>query len=150
MSQRRKSAFTSCSRRKRTKSLFAFPRFLLMSSPECPPVSPFTVTSIALYPAGTDTRSRLYLASVRTPPAQLTKISPSSSESRLISKSPDIKSDFISKAPVRPVSSSRVNTHSIGPCSISVAWRRAISIAIPIPSSAPRVVPFAFNHSPSM
>ena len=150
MSQRRKSAFTSCSRRKRTKSLFAFPRFLLMSSPECPPVSPFTVTSIALYPAGTDSRSRLYLASVRTPPAQLTKISPSSSESRLISKSPDIKSDFISKAPVRPVSSSRVNTHSIGPCSISVAWRRAISIAIPIPSSAPRVVPFAFNHSPSM
>ena len=53
-------------------------------------------------------------------------------------------------APVRPVSSSRVNTHSIGPCSMSVARRSASCIAQPIPSSAPSVVPSAHSQSPSI
>ena len=62
---------------------------------------------------------------------------------------PVIKPAFIPSAPVSPVSSSRVKTHSIGPCSMLSESRMASSIAHPIPSSAPSVVPLAFIHSPS-
>ena len=61
-----------------------------------------------------------------------------------------MKPGFIPSAPVSPVSSSRVKTHSIGPCSMSLLSRIASSMAQPIPSSAPNVVPLALSHSPSI
>ena len=128
----------------------AFARFLFISSPECPPVSPFTVTRKKKYPSGAAIIEQGNLAVVPAPPAQPINNSPSSSESRFINMSPSIKPSFIEKAPVNPVSSSTVNTHWIGPCSISSEARIANSAAIPIPLSAPNVVPFALNHSPSI
>ena len=85
-----------------------------------------------------------------TPPAQPMKISPSSSESRFSRISPCMKPFCISKAPVRPVSSSRVKRHSMGPCSMLSSANTASPVATPMPLSAPSVVPLAFNHSPSI
>ena len=84
------------------------------------------------------------------PPAQPTYNSPSSSESRFIRISPLRIFGSRLKAPVIPVSSSIVNSASTGPCSISFDSSTAIAAATPIPLSAPRVVPFAVTHSPSM
>ena len=78
------------------------------------------------------------------------KISPSSSLSRLRSILLFNTSAERASAPDSPVSSSTVNKHSIGPCSISFASNIAKAVATPMPSSAPKVVPSAFNHSPSI
>lgn len=84
------------------------------------------------------------------PPAQPMNNSPSSSESRFSRMSPLMKPSCKAKAPVSPVSSSTVNRHSTGPCSILSSARMASSVATPIPLSAPSVVPLAFSHSPSI
>ena len=78
------------------------------------------------------------------------KSSPSSSESRFNRISPFMKPSFKANAPVNPVSSSTVNRHSNGPCSMVSSARIASSVATPIPLSAPSVVPLAFIHSPSI
>ena len=80
------------------------------------------------------------------PPAQPIKISPSSSESRFSKTVPLIKSGSSANAPVKPVSSSTVIRHSSGPCLISFEVSTAICAAIPIPQSAPKVVPLAFTQ----
>ena len=49
-----------------------------------------------------------------------------------------------------PVSSSFVIKASKGPCLISLDSNTAMIAATPRPSSAPRVVPFARTHSPSI
>ncbi len=53
-------------------------------------------------------------------------------------------------APVRPVSSSTVKSASRGPCTRSLSISAASEAAMPMPLSAPRVVPSARSHSPSM
>jgi len=78
------------------------------------------------------------------------KISPSSSESRLTRYLPVSISSPSSKAPVRPVSSSTVKSASTGPCSTEGSIRTASAAAMPIPQSAPSVVPSALTHPPSM
>ncbi|CSC09749.1 Uncharacterised protein [Vibrio cholerae] len=54
------------------------------------------------------------------------------------------------KAPVMPASSSIVSRTSIGPCWISLEASTARQEAMPIPLSAPSVVPLAVTHSPSI
>ena len=120
-----------------------------MSSPECPPFNPFSEICMKKSPSGASSFSKENVAVVFLPPAHDTNICPSSSESRFMSISPVMNPAFMPIAPVSPVSSSRVKTHSIGPCSMSSLARIASSIATPIPSSAPSVVPFAPIHSPS-
>ncbi len=135
--------------RKRTRILLALPSPLCISPPECPPFNPFT--SILKYNIlGLVGRcSQWNTACVSFPPAQPIKISPSSSLSRFNRISPVMKPFSRALAPVRPVSSSTVNRHSIGPCSISSEARIASSAATPIPLSAPSVVPLARSQSPS-
>ena len=84
------------------------------------------------------------------PPAQPMKISPSSSESRFNKIRPlkSLGSSF--SAPVRPVSSSTVKMHSIGPCCTVGSAMTARAAATPMPSSAPNVVPLAWSQSPLM
>ncbi len=53
-------------------------------------------------------------------------------------------------APVIPVSSSTVNKASSGPCTSESSAITANDAAIPIPLSAPRVVPSACTQSPSI
>ena len=147
--KRMPSYFCISAKRNLPSNLIALARCLLISSPECPPTKPFNWARRKKEPAGAFSRWKVNFAEVLRPPAQETKISPSSSESRLIRKSPVIKPAFMPSAPVRPVSSSRVKTHSMGPCSMSSAANSASSMAHPIPSSAPSVVPSAVSHSPS-
>ena len=84
------------------------------------------------------------------PPAQPMVISPSSSESRFSRYLPFSSSAFKPNAPAKPVSSSRVMSTSIGPCSTVSSSIIAIAAATPMPSSAPRVVSRAVTHSPSI
>ncbi len=147
---RRRPYFSFVSYRNRATSLMAFARFLLISSPECPPKSPFSVAFIKKYPSGAFSISYLNVALVVLPPAHDTNICPSSSLSRFISMLPVMNPDFSPAAPVSPVSSSRVKRHSIGPCSMSSESSIASSMAQPMPSSAPSVVPRAFIQSPSI
>ena len=86
---------------------------------------------------------------VSTPPAQPTNISASSSESRLSRIEPLSMPSPRLLAPVRPVSSSTVNRASTGPCTRVLSTITASDAAIPIPLSAPRVVPSARSQSPS-
>ena len=90
------------------------------------------------------------VATVSIPPAQPMKSSPSSSESRLTRYLPVSMPSPRPKAPVRPVSSSTVKSASIAGCSRVLSSNTANAAAIPIPQSAPRVVPLALTHSPSM
>ena len=147
---RRRSIFSCSLYRKRERILMAFARFLLMSSPECPPFSPLMEAWMKKWPSGAASRVNVNLAEVVFPPAHEMNIWPSSSESRLMSMSPFMNPALIPIAPVRLVSSSRVKTHSNGPCSMSSLSRIASSMAQPMPSSAPSVVPLAVSHSPSM
>ena len=55
-----------------------------------------------------------------------------------------------SKAPVRPVSSSTVKSASRGPCSTAGSISAASAAAMPMPQSAPSVVPSALTHPSSM
>ena len=87
---------------------------------------------------------------VSMPPAQPMKISPSSSESRLMRYLPVSISSPSSKAPVRPVSSSTVKSASTGPCCTAGSIMTASAAAMPMPQSAPSVVPSALTHPPSM
>ena len=78
------------------------------------------------------------------------KSSPSSSESRFSKMSAFMNPSFKAKAPVNPVSSSTVKRHSSGPCSMLSSANMAKAAATPMPLSAPKVVPLAFIHSPSI
>ena len=73
------------------------------------------------------------------PPAQPMNSWPSSSESRLMRILPVKKPFSRPKAPSMPVSSEMVNRHSSLPMG-SFPARRARQAAIPMPSSAPKVV----------
>ena len=150
ISQRYKSWLLAMRVRKWFKILLALPRPRWISPPEWPPFSPFTSTLKKKYPAGTSISLYVNSATESIPPAHPIKISPSSSESRFKRISPLIKPSFRANAPVSPVSSSTVNRHSSGPCSMLSSARIASSVATPIPLSAPSVVPLAFSHSPSI
>ena len=150
ISHRYKSYFVLIWLRKRFSILLALPRPKWISPPECPPFRPFTSTLKKKYPAGTSTSLYVNSATESIPPAHPINSSPSSSESRFNRISPFINPSFRANAPVSPVSSSTVNKHSNGPCSIVSSARIASSVATPMPLSAPNVVPFAFSHSPSI
>ena len=147
---RRASSSAMASRTMRTSILLALPRPAEISRPECPPFSPFTVRRTAT--SSLSVSSSLYssVAVMSTPPALPIISSPSSSVSRLSSISPSSSPAGRSLAPYIPVSSSAVISASMGPCFRSVDSITAIIAATPRPSSAPRVVPFAFTQSPSM
>ena len=102
------------------------------------PMSSFT----GLKPGWKSSWVYLKQARVSIPPAHPMNIWPSSSESRLINVLPVKKPLSIPKAPSIPVSSEIVNTHSILPIGRSLSSKASIA-AIPIPSSAPRVVSLA-------
>ena len=145
----RKSNSFDASVKKRFSILLAFPRFLLMSSPECPPRRPLTSSLTANEPAGRASGVKFNVPTVSIPPAHPINNSPSSSESRLSNVFPLKKPGCKANAPERPVSSSTVNRHSMGPCDTSVAVRTAICAAMPMPSSEPSVVPSALTHPSS-
>ena len=84
------------------------------------------------------------------PPAQPTKSSPSSSESRLIRMSPVRNPGLSALAPSNPVSSETVKRASILPCSKELSSRIASCAAIPMPQSAPRVVSLAIIQPSSI
>ena len=93
-------------------SLFEFALSLFISVPECPPTRPEIVISAVSPFVFSNVRGRC--AVVETPPAQLTRSEPSSSESRF-----NIILDFRGEqsrlaAPSIPISSSTVKTASIG------------------------------------
>ena len=71
-----------------------------------------------------------------------------SSESRFSIMRPSRNPGCISKAPVRPVSSSMVHSTSNGPWTTSVDSTIARAVATPMPLSAPNVVPWAYRRSP--
>ena len=85
---------------------------LIISIPECPPLSPDT----SIFKAFPSAFSLLISKSVKVfiPPAQLTKNIPSSSPSILIIVLPSICSPVIAIAPSIPVSSAVVASNSIG------------------------------------
>ena len=84
------------------------------------------------------------------PPAQPMNNSPSSSESRFRRYLPVSIPSPSPKAPVSPVSSSTVKSASSGPCCAAGSSSTANAAAMPMPQSAPSVVPSAFTHPPSM
>ena len=126
------------------------PLFLLMSSPECPPTSPLTVTEKKYRLSLGSSVSNFSSPMVSLPPAHPMQNSPSSSESRLMSVLAFSQPSFMLVAPYRPVSSSTVNRHSSSLFLTVSDFSMANAIAMPMPSSAPRVVPSAVSHSPSI
>ena len=120
---------------------FAFAPCFWISTPECPPVTPFTWTETTL------PLQRLLSAgnthSTIIPPAQPTRKCPSFSESRFSIRRDFKEEQSIATAPSIPISSSTVNTASIGGCSNVSSSRIASAIATAIPSSPPKVVPLA-------
>ena len=120
-----------------------------MSLPECPPFSPRIFMETGTISCGASSEENGIFIWTFAPPQQLATNTPSSSESRLISLLPfsTEASKFI--APPIPTSSSVVNKHSRGGCSISSASIRASPMATAIPLSAPSVVPSALSQSPS-
>ena len=85
-----------------------------------------------------------------TPPALPMTNLPHVSESKFMRMSPSNSPSGKSLAPNIPVSSSAVMRPSIGPCFKFLSSMTAKMAATPIPLSAPRVVFFAFTHSPSI
>lgn len=100
----------------RARTFTALARWRWMSTPECPPFKPLTSTWIATSPSAFAASSSGRVSTLPAPPAQPTVIVPSSSESRLSSRRPWSMSAAIWLAPVRPVSSSIVNSSSSGGC----------------------------------
>src|SRR5271157_3372669 len=119
-----------------------------MSTPEWPPARPEILMRHAS-PEGAGRRAILRRATELTPPAQPMQRVSSSSLSRL-RKYLDLRSPPGNwQAPVRPLSSSIVNTNSSGPWATVSLSMTASAAATPTPSSAPRVVPSALSQSPS-
>ena len=106
------SPFARTSSTRRAVKILAFPLCLSISTPECPPVKPETHI---LHNVPLSLRlckdSEIF---ARTPPAQLTRRYPSSSESILIILRPSSTDMSIAAAPSMPTSSSTVKTHSSG------------------------------------
>ena len=114
---------------------------LLISVPECPPRSPVasrwsSIPSFLLRVIGR-------VRAKRSPPAQLTVATPSSSESRLIMVRAERRDLSSASAPFNPISSCVVNTHSSAGCVSVSSFRIASMHATAAPLSPPRVVPFA-------
>mmetsp|Transcript_49587 Transcript_49587/g.124685 ORF Transcript_49587/g.124685 Transcript_49587/m.124685 type:complete len:226 (+) Transcript_49587:642-1319(+) len=134
-------------------SLMALPRPRWMSTPVWPPCRPLTLRSRqerapSAASAALVTGRRMW---VSNPPAQPTQTAYSSSLSRLMSRLALRKGALPRRsAPPMVVSSSTVKRHSSGPCFASGSRSSASIAAQPMPSSAPSVVPVAFNHSPSI
>ena len=121
-----------------------------MSTPECPPKSPLTVSFLKMYSPEGGLVASFLLMTVSPPPAEPMVIVPTDSESMLMSSllSISISCGFRANAPVSPVSSSTVARISIGPCLTSGSNSNASANDIPIPLSAPKVVSSASIHSP--
>ena len=133
-------------------TLIALACCLCISTPECPPWSPPTVISYTVCTFFDD--ASLLPSSIShcalTPPAQLTKSTPSVSESIFISLLAVISLVSSACAPSMPISSSLVSTAWIGGCSIVSDASIASIYATAIPSSPPSVVPSAHTLSPSV
>ena len=122
-----------------------------MSTPEWPPFRPSIDNWKERKSFGASSYSIGKVIVESPPPAQPMQISPQSSVSKLSIVLPLIISPLRAKAPVNPVSSSTVKRHSRGGNTESFSMsNNAIAAATPIPLSAPRVVPLAFNHPLSM
>ena len=125
------------------KILLELPLSLIMSIPECPPLSPLMLIDIVALSA-LSCHSTLIAELVLTPPAQLTNNSPSSSLSRFINNFPSRLSLETAIAPDIPVSSSVVIKTSKAGCGIELSASKAIPYATAIPLSAPNVVSVAY------
>ena len=134
----------------RARSCTALARPLSMSSPLCPPMPPAIFMRYAFPDGHVSTGTYGILAVVSTPPAQPTKSSPSSSESRLMRIFPVMNPGFNAFAPNRPVSSDTVNKASIRPSFRSSLVITASCAAMPMPQSAPRVVSLAISQPSSI
>ena len=86
---------------------------------------------------------------LRTPPAHEASANPSSSESILIKISPETLAGSRAMTPSIPVSSSVVTNTVKAGCSNVSSAKIASDMATAIPLSAPSVVPFVRNQSPS-
>ena len=133
--------------RQRASSLLALARPAPISMPEWPPWRPETVRT-HLVPA-LSSMGREPKMSHRAPPAQLTVRTPSSSLSRLMSLRPFRSPQSRASAPSRPISSSAVNTASMGGWGMVPSSSTARIMATATPLSPPRVVPRALTQSPS-
>ena len=147
---RRASQLSTASRTKRTIILLALPRPSWISRPECPPRKPFSVTFMATSSGSVSTSLYSMVAVTSIPPAEPITNLPHVSESRFSRISPCSSPSGSPLAPNIPVSSSAVIRASIGPCFKSLASITAMMAATPSPLSAPKVVLFAFTHSPSI
>ena len=136
-------------RTRRTITLLALARPSLISSPLCPPRSPFSVTRTAFsWLLATGLYSSDEVTSM--PPADPMTNLPQSSESRFMRMSECNSPSGSSLAPYMPVSSSRVMSASTGPCFRSALSITPMMAATPMPSSEPSVVPRACTHPSSM
>mmetsp|Transcript_9873 Transcript_9873/g.24662 ORF Transcript_9873/g.24662 Transcript_9873/m.24662 type:complete len:225 (-) Transcript_9873:142-816(-) len=134
----------------RASSCTALPRPSWMLSPEWPPSSPPSLSSYAAAPAGAGPSPMSSHSLASPPPAHPMNTSPQSSVSRFSMVRAVSRSAPMPKAPVSPVSSSTVNSASMGGSRVVLgASSSASAVATPIPLSAPRVVPSALSQSPS-
>ena len=127
--------------------MFALARPLSISEPECPPTRPWTGSVIAVPSAEAQLIGRNDVAF--TPPAQPARKCPSSSESRFKRYFAFRSAVSSAMAPSMPTSSSVVKTTSSSGCSIVLSSRIANPMATAMPSSPPRVVPFAWTYPSS-
>ena len=149
-SAKRAPKFAIASRTKRASSLLAFARPSFISNPECPPFNPESSTFIATSSRNVGTSLYSSSAVTFTPPALPIITCPSVSSSKLRRMRPCKVSACRLLTPYMQVSSSTVSRASSGPCFRVSSSITAITVATPIPSSEPRVVPLAFTQSPSI
>jgi hypothetical protein len=122
-----------------------------MSVPEWPPRPPLTDTDRVVDPAAQRSRGRSTRIDVSVLLAEPTVSLPSSSLSRFSSVVPLTSegSSPLAPSPGPPTSSFTVISNSRRPCGSDASSASAIIAAIPMPSSAPSVVPAAVSQSPS-
>ena len=145
----RASSSVMALRTKRTISLLALARPSLISRPECPPRRPFNVTfTAASWSFSTSLYSNVDVTS--TPPAEPITNLPHVSESRFMRISLCSSPSGSSLTPNIPVSSSRVIIASMTPCFSVLSSMIPMIAATPIPSSAPKVVLFAYTQPSSI
>ncbi len=127
----------------------ALPLCSCISTPECPPFNPCTLIFNPTRSSFASVYCRGSSIVELPPPALPIVITPKSSLSKFSIILPLRKSGSIAKAPVNPVSSSTVKRASIGPCFSFLSSSIDSIIAMPIPLSAPNVVPSALTLLPS-
>jgi hypothetical protein len=122
-----------------------------MSVPECPPRPPLTDTDSVTAPAPHASRGFSTRIDVSVLLAEPTVSLPSSSLSRFNSVAPLTRDGSSPLAPSAgpPTSSLTVISNSSGPCDNDSSSASAIIAAMPMPLSAPSVVPSAVSQSPS-